>query len=41
MLLTALAAACLTFADAAAAAPGDTPLASRASTTNASARNAP
>ncbi|PPU03500.1 lysophospholipase [Xanthomonas arboricola pv. guizotiae] len=40
MLLTALAAACLTFADAAAA-PGDTPLGSKASTTNASARNTP
>ncbi|NYH46680.1 rhamnogalacturonan acetylesterase [Xanthomonas arboricola] len=37
MLLTALAAACLMFADAAAAAPGDTPLASKASTTTAAA----
>ncbi|MBB6257601.1 lysophospholipase L1-like esterase [Xanthomonas arboricola] len=37
MLLTALAAACLTCADAAAAAPGDTPLASKASTTTAAA----
>lgn len=37
MLLTALAAACLTCADAAAAAPGDTPLVSRASASTAAA----